>query len=85
MDVVVIVALALAVVMLGCCLVAGRELYRTVRRLTAATATTRTSLVTLTDEFQTELAVSATEVQALRERAAVLSAERDDRKRRGRR
>ena len=85
MDVVVIVALALAVVMLGCCLVAGRELYRTVRRLTAATATTRTSLVALTDELQTELAVSATEIQALQERAAVFSADRHDRKRRGRR
>lgn len=80
-----VVALALAVVLLGVCVVAGRELYRTVRRLGAATAATRTSLAALTDELQAELAVSATEVEALQERAEALAAARADRPRRRRR
>lgn len=85
MDVFVVIALALAVVALGCCAVVGGELYRSVRRLGSATAATRNRLVALTDELQAELAVSSTEVQALLERAAVISADREDRRRRRRR
>jgi len=84
-DVVVVVALALAVVALGACAVVGREFYRTVRRLRATTVATRTSLVALTDELQAELAVSTTEVEALQARATAFTAARAGRPRRRRR
>lgn len=72
MPIFVLVALALAAVALGAVLVAARQVLLGLRRLNAAADGALGRILPLVEDLQSEVAVSATETEALQERLAAL-------------
>lgn len=72
MPVFVLIALALAAVALGAVLVAARQVWLGLKRLDAATDRALARVLPLVEDLQSEVAVSATETEALQERLANL-------------
>ncbi len=78
----VLLALAFAVVALGAVIVAARQVWVGTRRLRVITQRTQERLQPVLDDLQAEVAVSATEAEAVQERVAALQASRRRRDRR---
>jgi uncharacterized protein YoxC len=70
----VVLALVLAVLATAFVVVVVRELLRTVGKLTAQLRATNERLVPLTEELQSELAVTAVEVEELTRQVSALQA-----------
>lgn len=81
MPIFVLVALALAAVALGAVLVAVRQVLLGLRRLDAAADGALSRILPLVEDLQSEVAVSATETEALQERLADLRSRPRDRHR----
>jgi hypothetical protein len=79
----VLLAVALAVVALGAAAVAARQLLVTTKRLRAVTQRTTERLRPLLDEIQAEIAVSATEADAVQQRIEALQESRRGRRSKG--
>ena len=71
-----VLALVLAVVILGVLGVVARELWRTIGKLNAGLRAANERLLPLTEELQAELAVTSVEVQGLTDHVANLQKER---------
>lgn len=72
MPVFVLVALALAAVALGAVAVAARQVLLGVRRLRAVSDDALRRLLPLVEDLQAEVALSATETEAVQDRLAAL-------------
>jgi hypothetical protein len=72
----VLLALALGFVSLGAAAVAARQLWLGIRRLRAAVDRTGARLQPLLDDLQAEVAVSATEAEAVQQRLTALQESR---------
>jgi predicted PurR-regulated permease PerM len=70
----VVLALVLAVLMVAVVVVVVRELLRTVGKLTAQLHATNQRLAPLTEELQSELAVTAVEIEGLTKQVSELQA-----------
>ena len=82
MSAFVVLAIALAVVITAVTVLAGRELWRTSRKLGAAVRTTTQRLAPLSEELQAELAVTSLELDGLSRQVERLRDERQGRARR---
>ena len=71
---VVVLVLALAVLLVAIVAVVARELVRTVGKLTAQLRATNERLVPLTEELQSELAVTSVEIEGLTRQVSALQA-----------
>lgn len=78
----VFLALAIAVFVIGVVVVIVFELVRNVRQLTSQISATTQQLVPLTDELQSELAVTSVEVEGLTRAVEQVQKERSGRARR---
>lgn len=74
-----IVALVLAVFAVGVMVVSARELLRNIRKLNEQLRATSQRLAPLSEELQSELAVTSVEIDGLSEQVARLQTERRDR------
>ncbi len=77
MDAVVVFSLVLAVALVAMVGVTVRYVWQTVQRLTAQIRTTTDRLVPLSDELQSELAVTSVEMQGLTASVGRLRRERE--------
>lgn len=80
----VILAVVLALFSVAYTVVVARELLRNVRKLNTAVRATSDRLVPLTDELQSELAVTSVEIQDLTDHVARVQRERQARPKRRR-
>ena len=74
MSAFVVLALVLAVLAVAVVVVVVRELLRTVGKLTAQLRATNERLVPLTEELQSELAVTSVEIEGLTKQVSALQA-----------
>lgn len=78
-SVFVVLSVAIAFAAMIAAVLMGRELYRTTRKLSAQVKHTNQRLRPLTDELQSEIAVTSLEIEGLSRQVQQLSAERSAR------